>query len=595
MNIHENQNDTVSKFEMFDAARSTHAAVSPGQDTPMTYLVSEVVDAQAGHDQCLAGSSSTSTATSAHNVDIPYDSEPFDLTSGMSVPIPMASTANSEQRESIGEVLRNASKSIGMKSGKVDMMQEFVTFASALEYSKDTLGNLYVTIKEKAFTDIVPVKSGSFLGFVRDRLYETTAKFLTEKDYKTGLEQVVYLAQKNPLPEKETINRVRSDGQHIYLDMRTTPQSFLKYDLGSGGQEYVQTSPFLPQRSPNQKSLPQPAYRENGKAFDEFFSLLNVTDIHDQALIKSFLVARMGYGELIAPCLVFLGDRGSGKTTLSKLIKNIVDPTNAPSHIPAKISDLQILLARQFLPVIDNISNISAEFSDQLCTAVTGVECGKRVLYTDADEYTMYLKTSAIMTSIRVPHFKDDLASRIFFIRRPAITGGYISDGLISEKFKELHPCLLCELLKICQAVSKHDYRQHLIDSERNVDFTGIMSLVCQHEYDDMGLAQKVVERNNHYRGIEALAGNPVVAAIILFMADKQSWKGTLTELIALIREKDFSTPDFPGASNAFSRAMKKGLATLESNGIAFCKQPNGPKGTPYLFVNKNYADDLIA
>ena len=605
MNTHENQKDTAMTFGMFDAQIKAQTAATPQQDsftapaassdTPLTYPIFEAVGEQKGHDRSLTASSPMVTATDDH-VDIPSDSEPIDLSGGISTSITPSTTASKfEPQESIGEVLTNASENIGVKSGKTDMVQEFVNFASTLEYAKDTLGNLYVTIKEKAFTDIVPVKSVSFLGFIRDRLYETKAAFLSEKDFKAGLEQVIYQAQKKTLQEKETINRVRSDGQHIYLDMRTTPPSFLKYNLNSGEQDTVQMSPFLPQRFPKQKSLPLPARRENGKAFDEFFSMLNVSEIHDQALIKSFLVSRMAYGELITPCLMFLGDKGSGKTTLSRLIKNIVDPTNAPSHIPAKISDLQILLVRQFLPVIDNISNISAEFSDQLCTAVTGIECGKRVLYTDADEHTLYLKTSAIMTSIKVPHFKDDLASRIFFIRRPAITGGYISESLISEKFQELHPYLLDELLQTCRGVSKHDYRQHLIDSERNVDFTGIMSLVCQHDYGDMNLAQKIVERNNHYRGIGALAGNPVVAAIILFMADKQNWKGTLTELIAAIKDKGFATPDFPDAANAFSRSMAKGLTTLDSNGIVFRKQPNGPNGTPYLLVNKNYTEDSLA
>ena len=597
MNNHENHNGNVLTFGMLDAQRKAQAAASTGhalfsvqEDIPMTSPAFEAVEEQVGHEQNLADTSPLDIAPSDHDVNLPSDTDPIDLIGETSTSTTMTPAVEPEPRESFGEVLANASENIGAPRRKVDMVQEFVSLARTLEYAKDPLANLYATIKDEAFTDIVPVKSKAFLGFVRDRIYEITGNFLTEKDFRAGQEQVVYHAEKKSPPEKGTINRVLTDESHIYLDMRTTPPSFLKYDLHTGDQEYVPTAPFLPLRFPGQKSLPKPIRHADGKAFDEFFHMLNVGDVHDQALIKSFLVARMAYGELITPCLVFLGNQATGKTTLSKLIKNIIDPTNAPSHMPTKLEDLKLLLAHQFMPVLDNVSNISSEFSDQLCTAVTGIECGKRALYKDDEMHLMYLKTSAIITSIKIPHFKDDLASRIFFIRRPPLAGGHTSLSLIEKKFTAMHPYLLDELLQISREVRKYDFSEHLITTERNVDFTGVMSLVCQHVYGDTDLARKIVDRNNHYRGIEALNGNVAVAAILLFMSDKRGWKGTLTELIAAIKENGSHTPDFPEAANAFSRMMNKGMSTLEGNGIIIRKQANGPNGTPYMLINTNIA-----
>jgi energy-coupling factor transporter ATP-binding protein EcfA2 len=486
-----------------------------------------------------------------------------------------------------GELLMSAASKGSGRKQKINMQEHFLAFGLELEYAKDPMGNLYVTIEEAGFPNIVSINSASFQGFARDRLYQSVGALLSPKDFKTVLDDIKYLVQKKPLQEKETINRVRRDGDHLYLDMCSTPPSFLKFDLSTGTEQYVSTTPFLPQRFPKQKKLPKPIYGD--KAFEDFFALLNVNDVEDRALIQSILVARLVAHQIMVPHLMIMGDKGSGKTTLSRLVKNIIDPTNAPSHLPSKQSDLIQLLAHQYMPVIDNVSHISRDFSNTLCTAVTGIEHGKRKLYTDTEEYTLYLKTSAIITAISVPRLKDDLSSRIFFLRRPEITGGYLSESHIEQEFAKLHPRLLGELLQICQAVSRDDFNQHTISTERTVDFTGILSLVCQHVYNDADLAAKIVERNDHYRGIEALAGNTVVAAIILFMADKPSWKGTLSLLMADIQQSGYATPDLPNAANAFSRKLTEGEAILEESGITFRKFSTGAHGIPYIFTNANY------
>lgn len=143
--------------------------------------------------------------------------------------------------------------------------------------------------------------------------------------------------------------------------------------------------------------------------------------------------------------LLVLADRGSGKSTLSKIIKKLIDPCNFEvSTIPNKKDDLVILLYNSFLCCFDNISSISAETSDVFCGAITGTSVAKRALYKDSELTITNLHNTIVINGIGVVPGKDDLAERMLILKLKKLSSTELkTDGNIWQNFDNALPEIL--------------------------------------------------------------------------------------------------------------------------------------------------------
>lgn len=69
----------------------------------------------------------------------------------------------------------------------------------------------------------------------------------------------------------------------------------------------------------------------------------------------------------------------------------------------SKLDDFQTFLAGHYLACFDNVRHIPTEFSDTLCTAITGGTVAKRELYTTRDIAYLRLHTVTI-SSLSIYH-----------------------------------------------------------------------------------------------------------------------------------------------------------------------------------------------
>jgi len=84
--------------------------------------------------------------------------------------------------------------------------------------------------------------------------------------------------------------------------------------------------------------------------------------------------------------------KGTGKTTLSKMLTEIVSPTKTGVAIqPSSEDDLKTMLANTYVAAFDNTSALSTTFSNILCAAITGSKAAKRKLYTNSDQVVLSL------------------------------------------------------------------------------------------------------------------------------------------------------------------------------------------------------------
>lgn len=114
--------------------------------------------------------------------------------------------------------------------------------------------------------------------------------------------------------------------------------------------------------------------------------------------------------------------KGTGKTTLSKVVRAIVDPSKSSVAImPSTESDLKTLLSNSYLACFDNTATLSTKFSNILCAAITGSKDAKRKLYTDCDQIILNLHNMVLLNGIDIVPYKSDLAERTLLFELKAI------------------------------------------------------------------------------------------------------------------------------------------------------------------------------
>ena len=224
-----------------------------------------------------------------------------------------------------------------------------------------------------------------------------------------------------------------------------TTQGWEVRDPGSGSPLFRRTDQVHP--------LPTP---EPGGSLEELRALLNVT--HDTwPLVLGWLIAAP-FGGISRPWLFNTGPQGSGKSDAGRIIASVWDPREALTSPPRwnDRGDPAALAANSYILGYDNLSTISAEFSDWLCSVVTGAVDNRRVLHTTATMLVMSFIRTGVLTGITLGSVRPDLLERLVHVEFDVIEGHqrkYHAD--IMRAFGQAHGRILGALLDaVCLALT---------------------------------------------------------------------------------------------------------------------------------------------
>jgi len=122
------------------------------------------------------------------------------------------------------------------------------------------------------------------------------------------------------------------------------------------------------------------------------------------------------------PLLVLIAEQGSGKSTLVRALRRLIDPNKSPfQSLPKDEEGLMISAKNRWLLALDNLSDIRPWLSDALCRISTGGGLNKRKLYTDDDEVIFDVQRPVILNGIADLASRPDLADRALVLRLPRI------------------------------------------------------------------------------------------------------------------------------------------------------------------------------
>jgi hypothetical protein len=269
-----------------------------------------------------------------------------------------------------------------------------------------------------------------------------------------------------------------------------------------------------------------------------------------------------------------LGEQGSAKSSLARLIRSLVDPNLLPLRAaPRDEGDLLIAARNSAVIAYDNLSSMPRWLSDALCRLATGGGLSKRELYTDVDEVLLEARRPVILTGISEVATASDLLDRCLTVTLPPIPGDQRrTERALRQIVDEARPRILAALLDAVAVGLGRIEAIHLDRPPRLADFAAWVEACAPALGWDEGEFLDVFSLNRKAAdslAVEAVAIGPAVLAL---MREEERWEGSASDL--LTRLGDFATeavrkePDWPKRANRLSAMLQRLAPNLRQLGI---------------------------
>lgn len=265
---------------------------------------------------------------------------------------------------------------------------------------------------------------------------------------------------------------------------------------------------------------------------------------------------------------------GSGKSTLTKLIKKLLDPTLSENTlIPSNVEDLKNHCANNTVVCFDNTRPLKDNESDILCAAVTGSTVAKRKLYSTSDEVLLFLKNIVILNGIDIVPKRADFVERsLMFELKSLANGKRKTEKEFWDSFEQDKPYILYDIF---ETISKAMSIKPTIDlngkSHRMYDaFTWMCSIAVALGYKLEEFQKIFFENTGNLQDLSDEQDN-FVNIVIRYINSQHGFKvtGKMTDVYNKIKEYA-GTEDFPQNSSAFSRKMNEKSIKFEELGYRF-------------------------
>jgi hypothetical protein len=165
--------------------------------------------------------------------------------------------------------------------------------------------------------------------------------------------------------------------------------------------------------------LPMPTPARNG-SIELLRSYVNLSDPDFRLLIGWLTAALRPVGPY--PVLVLNGEQASGKSTLARIVRALIDPQACPVlALPSSTHDLMATALSGWLLVYENISTIPGWLSDGVCQLAFGGGFASRTLFTNDERSVIYAQRPVVLVGIDDFVARADLRDRSVFLNLPAI------------------------------------------------------------------------------------------------------------------------------------------------------------------------------
>lgn len=377
--------------------------------------------------------------------------------------------------------------------------------------------------------------------------------------------------------------RIAEKNGRVYLDLANEKWECI--EISQDDWRVISCPPVYFRRPSGMLPLPLP---QRGGDLKDLRKLINASSDKDYVLITSWLVGAL-HPTGPYPVLNLNGERGSAKSKTTTILRNLIDPNEAPTrNAPKDDRDAAVAAQNNMVIALDNLSSMPLWLSDVLCRIATGSGFATREMYSDDSERVFSAKRPILLNGIEDGLISQgDLLNRTMLVTlEPPST--YRSEEELDDLFKSAHPRLLGALLSIAAQALRNRKKVQIDNPPRMADFARWMTAAEPALKWEPGAFLCAYRENQENSSSIIVESSPVAKAIIQFMENHpEKWEGLTKDLLVELQKYDVfskakTTPKTP---NRLSGQLKRIAPSLRVQGLDIQQPPRQKDGSHVILL----------
>jgi hypothetical protein len=500
-----------------------------------------------------------------------------------------------DDEELDAEELVNRAEETEKKERQVDMLLKVGPASDALFHTPDGEAWADVASADGAVRETWRVKSGHFKSSLRRRFYQQHSIVPAREALQQAVDMIEAMAA--DADEREVFTRVGSHAGAVYIDLCNKRWQAIK--ITAKGWSIDPRPPVRFRRSKGMLSLPEPKRGGTITRLRKFINLRPGDDgDRDFVLLIAWLLAALRHHSTY-PVLATIGEQGSAKSTLSRILRSLVDPNTAPLRaLPRDNWDCFISATNSYVQAPDNVSGIPDWLSDTMCRLSTGGGFSVRQLYSDDAETLFNTSRPQIINGITDIINRPDLADRAVFVTLQAIPEDRRrTEREIFTEFELELPLILGALLTAVACGLRELPSVRLERLPRMADFA-IWAHACEPAMAwPAGTFARAYALSRQGAAEAIIDSDAVASAVQQFMSTRMAWTGIAKALLPLLTdivgEKASAAKDWPKTPRGLRGPLQRAAAPLRHVGITVSFDASRHREGRLIIIEKDSSDPL--
>ena len=435
------------------------------------------------------------------------------------------------------------------------------------ELFHDSRQDAFATISIGDHRETWSMRSRAFRQWVAHRYFVTSGKIPNTQ----ALSDAINVLSGHAVfggAEREIFTRIASLEGRIYLDLADPEWRVVEID--ADGWRIVANSPVKFRRPRGMLSLPEPIHG----SLDELTAFINVRSVDDRRLVLGWLLGTLRPTGPYA-VLVVHGEQGSAKSTLTRMLRSLVDPNTAGIRAsPRDERDLVIAANNGWCLAFDNVSRIPDWLSDAYCRVSTGGGFATRTLFENDEETIFDAQRPIILNGIEEVATRGDLLDRSVVVYLAAIPEeNRRPERELWNDFERARPRILGALLSAASAALASEATIVLPRVPRMADFARWVSAAEESMGWQRGAFLAAYQGNRNEANDLTLDASPISAVVRSWTTSlSEPWLGTATDLLQLLEgladDKTRRLKAWPETARSLANALRRLAPNMRSAGI---------------------------
>jgi hypothetical protein len=421
------------------------------------------------------------------------------------------------------------------------------------------------------------VNTPEFGDWLRSVYFQKTESGITDLALGTAVCTLAALG-KHAGEEVEVHIRCAKHGDNYYIDLCDDEWRVVR--VGKTGWSLETRSPVLFTRTKNMRSLPTPMC---APTLDLLWKHVNVPVERRNELLTWLLDSYRP--DTPFPILEITGEHGTAKSTMQRKFRSLTDPNKvALRGRPKSVEDIFVAAANNWMCSFENLSHLSAEQQDALCTLATGGGFATRQHYTNGDEHVLETKRPAMVNGINSVLTQPDAIDRTICIEAQTIPPDQRKDEqMLTIEWKADYPGIFVGLLDLFARALAILPDITLTDKQRMADYQLLGEAVAQvlgHEpgHFSTTFCSRVAEGADRSLETYGVAG---AVQVLLVENGSCSWEGTILALKRKLESlSDIDRSNWPKSPRGLSGQLRRLAPGLRRRGVVIEHLGHGRAGS---------------